>query len=249
MSSKTSSKRTSATVKKRPMIAAKERGPGPGRYALPSTFGYGNTDKTRKGVPAFSFGARIADRKKLQTPGPNYIDPKMSRYGTTSMKASTITGRPKSLKSFQAPGPGSYSQTKKQKDTPAYSMGQRIKELKKADTPAPSAYDTTKVTTSKQKASQSYSMSGRLKVGGFADDKRNTPAPGSYSTTLSNKKKSPAFSMGGRTYMPDPGTETPGPGQHSPEKSNITKKSTPAFSLGVKHSEYITPLIIDVPEN
>lgn len=40
----------------------------------------------------------------------------------------------------------------------------------------------------------------------------------------------------------------PGPGAHSPEKVLINKTQAPSFSLGIRHSEYITPLITDVAD-
>lgn len=43
-------------------------------------------------------------------------------------------------------------------------------------------------------------------------------------------------------------TQKPGPGAHSPEKVYINKPSAPNFSLGIRHSEFITPLIIDVTD-
>ena len=43
-------------------------------------------------------------------------------------------------------------------------------------------------------------------------------------------------------------TKKPGPGAHSPEKVVANKPRAPQYSLGSKHSEYITPLIIDVPD-
>ena len=43
-------------------------------------------------------------------------------------------------------------------------------------------------------------------------------------------------------------TQKPGPGAHSPEKVKITKRSPPAYSLGVRHSEYLCPLIIEVAD-
>eukprot|EP00055_Hartaetosiga_balthica_P009980 m.41088 g.41088 ORF g.41088 m.41088 type:complete len:258 (+) comp6978_c0_seq2:87-860(+) len=253
MSSKTSTKRSSSlssssTTRKRPMIAAKQRGPGPGRYALPSTFGSGKTDQTKRGVPSFSFGSKIEEKKKLQTPGPSYIDPAMSRYGRSSSKTSRINARPKVLKSFNTPGPGSYGHLPA-KSGPSYSLGIRPPELKKSETPSPGSYDIRKTVTSKQKSSLAYSLGGRLKVGGFSDNSIVSPAPGSYSASLCNKKLAPSFSMSGRTYMPDAGTETPGPGQHALQRVDVTKSKAPAFSMGVKHSEYTTALIIDVPED
>jgi len=43
-------------------------------------------------------------------------------------------------------------------------------------------------------------------------------------------------------------TQKPGPGAHYPEKVHINKKSPPRFSMGIRHSDYITPLILEDPE-
>lgn len=43
-------------------------------------------------------------------------------------------------------------------------------------------------------------------------------------------------------------TRKPGPGAHSPEKVYVNKRAAPQFSMGIKHSEYICPLIIDISD-
>lgn len=39
-------------------------------------------------------------------------------------------------------------------------------------------------------------------TGGFADDTKKTPGPGTYNSSLANKRQSPAYSLTARTYMP-----------------------------------------------
>ena len=46
-------------------------------------------------------------------------------------------------------------------------------------------------------------------------------------------------------YPPEDQTKKPGPGAHNPD---YRTKSSPAFSMGVRHTEYLTPLIVDVPD-
>ena len=41
-------------------------------------------------------------------------------------------------------------------------------------------------------------------------------------------------------------TNNPGPGVYSPEKVTVNKPSAPKFSMGIRHSEYISPLIFDI---
>ena len=45
----------------KPIIAAKLRGPGPGRYGLPSTVGYVAHDFTKHRKPAYPFGQRLGE--------------------------------------------------------------------------------------------------------------------------------------------------------------------------------------------
>ena len=53
-----------------PRISAKLRGPGPARYALPSTSGYMGHDATKSRLPAYSFGLRTAViYRRTNTPG------------------------------------------------------------------------------------------------------------------------------------------------------------------------------------
>ena len=49
------------------------------------------------------------------------------------------------------------------------------------------------------------------------------------------------------THTQTDNTLKPGPGAHSPEKSGNSKKS-PSYTMGVRHSEYMCPLIIDVSD-
>eukprot|EP00043_Microstomoeca_roanoka_P020897 m.254408 g.254408 ORF g.254408 m.254408 type:complete len:251 (+) comp18013_c0_seq1:114-866(+) len=240
----------------RPVIAAKLKGPGPGRYALPSTFGATNPDRTKKMSPAFSFGTRTIDRRGVETPGPHYVNPAMSRHGKAAGTAFSLTGRPKSSKKIASPGPGAYmpetAPPQRERRSPAFSMGSRTAIPKQTETPSPNKYSVPpalgKTVVAKQQSAPAHSIGMRHNVGSFANDNRKTPGPGTYNVTDAVKKKAPAFSMTGRTEMPGDKTSKPGPGAHSPEKVTMHKTRAPAFSMGVRHSEYTTPLIIDVPE-
>ena len=46
-----------------------------------------------------------------------------------------------------------------------------------------------------------------------------------------------------RRFVPGDKTRKPGPGTHYPEHVRINKKSVPKYSMGIKHSEYITPMM------
>jgi hypothetical protein len=87
---------TEETKVKTPMIAARETGPGPGRYALPSSCGFLKHDFTKLQQPAFSFGHRLENSmfKKDCSPGPGYfIDARISRYGKDGNPSYSILGR------------------------------------------------------------------------------------------------------------------------------------------------------------
>ncbi|XP_002157290.3 ciliary microtubule associated protein 1A [Hydra vulgaris] len=244
-------------VKKGPIIAARETGPGPGRYALPSTCGYHNHDFTKKISPAYSFGHRLGDLFKTDSsPGPGYmVNSAITRFGKDGTPKYSILGRAKDPKTFETPSPGAYSPENVhppgERHAPAYSMAARTRYRKRDTTPAPNSYTLPTLLGSKipdKAASAAFSMIGRSKTGGFDEDLSKTPGPGHYNTLDPSKikKKAPAYSMLGRSYMPGDSTQKPGPGAHCPEKVTANKRKAPSFSLGIRHSEYITPLIIDV---
>lgn len=132
-------------------------------------------------------------------------------------------------------------------------MAARTRYRKRDATPSPNSYSLPSLLGSKvptKRSSASHSMTGRAKTGGFSEDLAKTPGPGRYQTTHPDtvKNKSPQYSMLSRSYMPGDSTRKPGPGAHSPERVYVNKKSAPSFSLGIRHSEFVTPLIIDVSD-
>jgi len=239
------------------LIAARERGPGPGRYALPSTVGEKNHDFSKHKKPAYSMGMRLDNDKysKNTSPGPKYgIDPRVTRSGNEGAPKYTISGRNNDLDIFKSPGPGTYDNHKVhpqgQRRAPAYSMSQRTKYRKEDSVPAANAYNVPHLIGPKlanKKSNPSYSMTARTNVNSFSEDLAKTPGPAKYGRTSNNlvKNKQPAYSMQGRNQMPGDETRKPGPGAHYPERVTIHKKRAPGFSMGIRHSEFIAPLIID----
>jgi hypothetical protein len=108
-----------------------------------------------------------------------------------------------------------------------------------------------KTVMSSKRQAPCYSLTGRSKTGGFHEDLQNTPGPGSYKETDPNiyKSRAPYYTLSGRDSAPGDDTKKPGPGAHSPEKVNLNKRTAPAFSFGIRHSEYIAPLIISADTN
>jgi len=117
-------------------------------------------------------------------------------------------------------------------------------------TPGPNAYSVPstlgKTIQSDKKSAPAVSITGRNKQGGFAEDLQKTPGPGAYTTVNSDKYKSsqPKYSITGRNAMPGDTTTKPGPAAYSPERQyKNAKKREPAFSFGVRHSQYSGTLI------
>ncbi|XP_014862350.1 PREDICTED: outer dense fiber protein 3-like protein 2 [Poecilia mexicana] len=83
-------------VRKRPIISARERGPGPARYALPPTVGYINHDFTKPSSPAYSFHGRMSTAMISidSSPGPRYyVGGKLTRFGRTETPSYSMSGR------------------------------------------------------------------------------------------------------------------------------------------------------------
>ncbi|TNM95258.1 hypothetical protein fugu_016341 [Takifugu bimaculatus] len=96
----------------------------------------------------------------------------------------------------------------------------------------------------------SYSFSSRRHVGGPAEDLSKSPGPARYNTTNPDiyHHRQPSFSMQSRTKRPSNSFMNPGPGAYSPERFKGHLPRQPSFTLGVRHSEFVTPLIVDVTD-
>ncbi|XP_041956478.1 outer dense fiber protein 3-like protein 2a [Alosa sapidissima] len=247
-------------LKRRPMIAGRERGPGPGRYALPPTIGYIGHDYTKPSSPAYSFHSRMSSNMVSvdSSPGPQYhIDAKMTRFGRNATPSYSMLGRKKrSDDLFQTPGPGAYSPEKAppvnlHRRPPSYSIGSRTRYRATDTVPAPNSYTLPSLLGARAPstpASPSYSISGRRKTGAPSEDLAMTPGPGKYNSTDPSiyLKRQPSFSMQSRTSIPNDATCKPGPGTHHSEKVVAHLPRPPSFSMGIRHSEFVTPLVVDV---
>ncbi|KAL4000412.1 CDP-diacylglycerolhypothetical proteininositol 3-phosphatidyltransferase [Sarotherodon galilaeus] len=231
--------------KKYPVIAGREKGPGPGRYGLPPTIGFIGHDFTKSTSPAYSFHGRMTDNMYSvdSSPGPRYhIDARITRFGKDGTPAYSMLGKVKAQKElFHTPGPGAYSPERAppcnlQHRPPSYTMGSRTHYRSVDSVPAPN--------------NASYTISGCLSIGGPSEDLAKTPAPCKYNSTDPNVYllRQPAFSMLGRHSLPRDGTKKPGPGTYNPEKVTVHKARAPAYSLGIRHSEFVTPLIVNISD-
>uniref|UniRef100_A0A8V5G845 Uncharacterized protein n=1 Tax=Melopsittacus undulatus TaxID=13146 RepID=A0A8V5G845_MELUD len=131
---------------------------------------------------------------------------------------------------------------------PACSLSPRTRHEAVQHTPGPSAYHLPPMLgphlVSKTSA-PSYSMTGRSTVGSFYEDLCKNPGPGRYRTVDTDvyKHRAPRFSMVARNVPPGDKTAKPGPAAYSPQQSRPQ-----GVTFGIRHSEYLAPLIVDVPD-
>ncbi|KAJ3598897.1 hypothetical protein NHX12_032860 [Muraenolepis orangiensis] len=252
----------SEVEKKRPSIAGRERGPGPGRYSLPSTIGFIGHDFTKPTSPACSFHGRMSNNMYCvdSSPGPQYyVDAQITRFGRDGNPAYSMLGRVKAQRVvFQTPGPGAYSPEmaptyNTQHKPPSYTMGSRTQYRTVDAVPAPNKYSLPSLLgpqVPNKAASASYTMARFYKTGGPSEDLSKTPGPCKYNCTDPSVylRRQPAFSMLGRHGLPKDATKKPGPGTHNPEKVTVNRPRAPAYSLGTRHSEFVTPLVVHLAD-
>lgn len=231
-------------TKPRGPIGAHFHSPGP-KYMIPGSTGYHSHDLRKRRGPAYSFGGRHATFFNDASPGPAYLVPsRVTRTGVDGTPKYSLYGRPRDPVLFKNPGPGTYCPEKSGKSAyysaPSYSLSGRTKAIQSNRSPGPAAYG-----LKSMMGKQGFSMTGRGNSTLYLD--RKTPGPGTYTIVHTNvyKNKSPFYSITGRNQLPTDATQKPGPGAHSPEKVVFNRRSAPAYSFGMRHSEYIAPLILD----
>ncbi|XP_049596896.1 protein CIMAP1D-like [Syngnathus scovelli] len=249
-------------TKRRPLISAKVKGPGPGHYALPPTVGYVNHDVTKPSSPAYSFRTRMSSTMISvdSSPGPRYhVGANVTRFGRMDTPSYSMVGRGKRIASkgdqLPTPGPGAYSPEKApplntQRRPPAYTIGARTHYRTVDAVPAPNSYTLPKLLGNQvpnKPSSVSYSMSARRKVGGPSVDLAQSPGPCRYNCIDPDVylQRQPSFSMQSRTKRPTYPSVTPGPGAYRPERSGMHLRKAPSFTMGVRHSEFVMPLVLD----
>ncbi|XP_029350477.1 outer dense fiber protein 3-like protein 2a [Echeneis naucrates] len=251
-------------AKKRPIISARERGPGPARYALPPTVGYINHDFTKPSSPAYTIHSRVSTLLPLDSsPGPRYhIGDRVTRFGRMETPAYSILGRGRNAGTkgelFHTPGPGAYSPERApplnaQRRPPSYTIGGRTRYRPVDAVPPPNRYSLPNLLgcqVPNKPCSPSYSFSSRRKVGAPSEDLSMSPGPGKYNSTNPDiyRHRQPSFSMQKRTKRPNNSSAVPGPGAYSPEKFHVHLPRPPSFSMGIRHSEFVCPLVVDVAD-
>ena len=239
----------------RPDIAAKQKGPGPAKYVLPNQTGRICHDPTRPVSPAYSFGKRLGSSiiRPWSSPGPiHYIHPTLTRTGKEGTPSYSIRKLTKPLESYPVPGPGAYrlEQTPvlDYRRAPKYSFGVKGAYKSVNRVPSPDTYNI-KTTIGRDsnlgKKGPSYSMAARPFSGSFAEDRAKTPGPAAYHCDRSDRflKLSLSYSILARNFGIEVKTQCPPPGSYSPERCASPFRRTPDASFGIKHSEYMTPVL------
>ena len=183
-----------------------------------------------------------------------YVHPEMTRAGKDGTPVYSMLGRQRDPKEFQTPAPCTYLtehvHPQGERHAPSYTMGTRFPIRRCDSNPAPNRYGLPPLLGSNQinkRSYPSYSMTKRSEIGSYSEDLARTPGPGQYQAIEPNVvyNRGPIYSLQSRTPMPQDKTAKPGPGQHRPEMVYINKYAAPAYSMGIRHSQYITPLIIE----
>ncbi|XP_064611346.1 ciliary microtubule associated protein 1A-like isoform X3 [Liolophura sinensis] len=239
------------------LIAAMFSSPGP-CYGLPGLTGAPDHDprSVHNKAPAYSMRTKSGKYKDDCSPGPAYYpDPNYTRVGRKGDPSYSLYSRPKDCAGFRTPGPGAYCPEtvgpQAYYSPPKYSFGTRHRNRQTDNTPGPNKYTVPvalgRTPVGTKRSAPCYSLRSRSNVGHFAEDLSKTPGPGTYKVNdpNTNKLKAPSYSMTSRNTAPGDTTTKPGPGAHFPENVYINKKQAPQFSFGIRHSEYLAPLIVE----
>uniref|UniRef100_A0A8D2KTS8 Outer dense fiber of sperm tails 3 n=1 Tax=Varanus komodoensis TaxID=61221 RepID=A0A8D2KTS8_VARKO len=230
-------------------IMAQYTSPGPKYYIQPG-IGYVSHIPTKRRAPAYSLGGSRPPASKDCPPGPYKVQGSMTCRGRKSAPAYTMAGRPR-VRVETTPGPASYSPEKGHKiiykTAPVHSLSCRTSGAKVDNTPGPNTYMVPAVLgshTAATSASPSYSITGKSKLGRFDEDLHKTPGPAAYQKPATEiyKKRAPKYSMGGQIRNLQ-NNKIPGPADY---ELSLTKSCAPVVTFGIRHSDYTTPVIVDV---
>lgn len=238
-------------------ISAMFNNPGPAYY-LPSLTGYSGHDprSIHPLSPCYSLRRKHGKLVDDCSPGPAYKpNDKIYKDGKDGTPHFTLKPKSKDLAGFNTPGAGAYSPEKSGPQafyrSPTFAFGMRTSNRKSDHVPAPNAYTLDNMIGSTvradKKQSAQFTMRPKTAVGNFCEDLAKTPGPANYSVIRPDtyKRKCPQYSMTGRNNMPSDNTQKPGPGTYRPERVVINKNQRPKFSFGIRHSDYICPIIVE----
>uniref|UniRef100_A0A8C0IYU3 Uncharacterized protein n=1 Tax=Chelonoidis abingdonii TaxID=106734 RepID=A0A8C0IYU3_CHEAB len=134
---------------------------------------------------------------------------------------------------------------------PAYSLADRTCYRENDPNPAPNAYTlpgTLGPGLPIKPSAPCYSMASKMDMRRNTEMLARVPGPASFVVPEPNVylHRQPAYSMWRKyKFIRD---STPGPADYKTSHVTIIKPRAPDFSLGIRHSEYLAPLVIDVME-
>lgn len=116
-------------------------------------------------------------------------------------------------------------------------------------TPSPNRYTLPPIIGDKvphQRRAIAATLYGRNSYLDYSQDYAKTPGPAGYSagSLCRTGKCAPSYTLHDRTQMPRVKDDFPGPGAYNAHDVRLQWKSSPRFAIGVRHSEFITPLVI-----
>ncbi|XP_006774645.1 PREDICTED: outer dense fiber protein 3-like protein 1 [Myotis davidii] len=245
-------------VKQTPVIMAMIKGPGSAKYLRPSCTGYLGHDSSMFQEPACTLHTQHSEKRIMDicNPGPCYfLNPKITRVGLSSCPQIPMAERISNLCLSSTPASCHYCLEKAhpsgERRAPQYTFGYRCPYRVMDPNPAPNHYQLPLFLGPNipiNRAAPCYSLAStdnnwfykKNVAGGPGPAMHTRPEPSVY------QNRSPIYSMAKRFACPMDHTPQPGPGSHDVQLVTVHKPRTPAFTMGVKHSPYLCPLVIDI---
>ncbi|XP_022191286.2 outer dense fiber protein 3-B [Nilaparvata lugens] len=215
------------------------RSPGPAHYKIPPSIGYKDHNKTKWIMPAYSIGNKHRSLEGGVVPGPQYMVRDQTRFGYQRGPAFTINRRTALRMGSSGPGPGTYKPEQyATRKAPVFSFGKRPASQQITVGPGPASYNVRR----DKPPGPAFNILGR-QTQKMLD---KSPGPAAYNPKYSSVDKRPrVIKFSGRPDTSGLGKAFgPGPGHY---KYQLVGRSTPKFSFGTKHKEWLSPYI--VPED
>ncbi|GAB1294254.1 Outer dense fiber protein 3-like protein 1 [Apodemus speciosus] len=245
-------------IKQTPVVMATIKGPGPAKYLRPSCTGYIGHDISMFQEPAYSLHTRHTKKRiiDLDSPGPCYfLNPKATRFGISTCPQVSMEERIPNLRINSTPASCYYNVEKTrpsgERRPPQYTFGYRCPYRVMDPNPGPNQYQlplTLGPDTPVFRAAPSYSLASTNKNWFHKENIAGGPGPAMHARPEPSvyQNRSPVFSMAKRFDYPLDHTLRPGPGSHNIQPVTVHKPRIPAFTMGVKHSPHLCPLIVDI---
>ncbi|XP_053451289.1 outer dense fiber protein 3-like protein 1 [Nycticebus coucang] len=245
-------------IKQTPAVMAMIQGPGPAKYLRPSCTGYIDHDISMFQEPAYSLHTRHSEKRitDVYSPGPCYLlDPKITRFGMSSCPQVPNEERIVNLRLSPTLAPCHYCFEKiappAERKAPQYTFGYRCPYRVMDPNPAPNRYQLPLIlgpNTPANRAAPCYSLASMDKNWFYKEDVAGGPGPAMHARPEPSvyQNRSPIYSVAKRFAYPRDHTLRPGPGSHEVQQVTVHKPRSPAFTMGIKHSPHLCPLVLEI---